>query len=425
MPTPRVAYLTSWFPAPTETFILNELRGVLDMGLDVDVFPLFGAAKGPRHPGTDAVLERTHYMPLVGILLAQLHWLRERPRAYLAIWWRAIVGHLRAPLDLLKTLLVLPRAMWIAREIRRRGIPHVHAHWATHPALVAWVIRRLTGASYSFTAHAHDLYLHHAMLPEKVREARMVVTISEFNRRLIGALCGTEGERKTRVIRCGVDPDSFRRPETPVVAEGPPLVLCVAGLRDYKGQVHLVDACAALRDRGVSFRCVIVGEGPERGRLLRRIGERWLGRHVELAGALPQDRVRQLVREAQVVVHPSVVTPSGMMDGIPVAIMEAMAAECAVVTTRVSGIPELVKDGESGLLVQPEDPAGLAAAVERLLGDPALRVALGAGARKAVLERFTLQENVALLHRELARAAVTHVPEDRRTLPGLPAPAEA
>src|SRR5512133_751633 len=143
-----------------------------------------------------------------------------------------------------------------------------------------------------------------------------------------------------------------------------PVVACIAGLRDYKGQRHLVDACALLRDRGVPFLCLLVGDGPERARL---------GDEVLLLGARAQEEVQRLLATADVAVHPSVRTPSGMMDGIPVALMEAMATGCPVVSTRVSGIPELVEDERTGLLVEPRDAAQLADAIQRLLADPALR----------------------------------------------------
>ncbi len=402
-PTPRgprggrVAYLMSWFPAPTETFILHELLELRRQGLELDVFPLLGAAPGPRHPGVDELLARTRYHRGLSaeVVAAQLHWLVRRPRAYLRAWARAIRGNLRSPGFLARALVVVPRAAFIARQIEARGHTHVHAHWATHPALAALVVKELTGTGYSFTAHAHDLYLDRAMLEEKVREARFVVTISEFNRALLRDLYGEAAARKTSVIRCGVDPARFQ-PRPHPARTGPAIIACIAGLRDYKGHRYLVDACAALRERGVSFRCLLVGDGPERAALARQIAARSL-REVELLGAQPQDKVRELLATADVLVHPSVITEKGMMDGIPVALMEAMATACPVVSTRVSGIPELVRDGKTGLLVEQRDATALADAIQRLVEDPALARSLGMAGRRAVLREFTLERNGALL----------------------------
>lgn len=394
----RVAYFVSWFPAPTETFILHEMLELRSRGLEIDVFPLFGAAPGPRHPGTDEMIARTRYHRALTleVLAAQAFWLLTRPLAYLRAWARAIRGNLASPAFLLKAIAVVPRAAFIARLVSARGHAHVHAHWATHPALAALVVKELTGVGFSFTAHAHDLYLDRSMLEEKIRDARFVVTISEYNRQLIRELYGEDAAGKTAVIRCGVDVRSFRPPAEPRRAPELPLVACVAGLRDYKGQRHLVDACALLRARGVAFRCVLVGDGPERSRLARRIAELGLA-EVELAGALPQDRVREVLARASAVVHPSVTTEAGMMDGIPVALMEAMAAGCAVIATRVSGIPELVEDGRSGLLVEQRDPRALADAIARVLSDRELAARLGREGRQAVLRRFSLASSGAAL----------------------------
>ncbi|WP_143827920.1 glycosyltransferase family 4 protein [Anaeromyxobacter sp. Fw109-5] len=393
----RVAYLMSWFPAPTETFILHELLELRRQGLDIDVYPLLGAAPGPRHPGAEEMVARTRYhRGLSGeVVAAQLHWLRRRPIAYLRAWARALRGNLRSPGFLARAAVVVPRAAFIAREVEAGGHAHVHAHWATHPALAALVVKELTGTGYSFTAHAHDLYLDRAMLDEKVREARFVVTISEYNRAFLRDLYGEEAAAKTTVIRCGVDPTRFQ-PRPQPVRQGPPIIACVAGLRDYKGHRHLLDACALLRDRGVAFRCVLVGDGPERAALQRQLAALQL-EQVELLGAMPQDKVRELLGAADVVVHPSVVTGAGMMDGIPVALMEAMAMACPVVSTRVSGIPELVRDGKTGLLVEQRDAAGLADAIQRLVEDPALARRLALAGRRAVLREFTLERNGALL----------------------------
>jgi glycosyltransferase involved in cell wall biosynthesis len=393
----RVAYLMSWFPAPTETFILHELLELRRQGLEIDVYPLLGAAPGPRHPGADEVIARTRYHRGLSreVLEAQLHWLAKRPRAYLRAWGRALRGNLRSPGFLARALVVVPRAAFIARQVEERGHRHVHAHWATHPALAALVVKELTGTGYSFTAHAHDLYVDRTMLGEKIREARFVVTISEYNRALLRDLYGEAAARKTSIIRCGVDTARFPLRAQPV-RDGAALVACVAGLRDYKGHRYLVDACARLRERGVSFRCVLAGDGPERAALAKQIAALALG-EVELLGARPQDEVRELLARADVLVHPSVVTRAGMMDGIPVALMEAMAVGCPVVSTRVSGIPELVRDGKTGLLVEQRDAAALADAIQRLIDDPALARRLGVAGRRAVLREFTLERNGAHL----------------------------
>jgi colanic acid/amylovoran biosynthesis glycosyltransferase len=411
----RVGYLMSWYPAVTETFILHEMLELRRLGVDLEIFPLFGAAHDARHPGADALGDRVHYHRGLSLELAaaQLHWLVRRPRAYLLAWVRALRGHAQSPLLLAKALVVVPRAALIARRMEERGIRHVHAHWATHPALAAFVVRELTGIGYSFTAHAHDLYLDRPMLGEKIRAARFVVTISRFNRALIERVCGAAAAAKTHVVPCGVDPRLFRR-RRPRAPGGALRVACVAGLRDYKGHRWLLEACAVLAARGVPFECVLVGDGPERAAVEARISFLGLSGRVRLLGNQPQDRIREVLDASDVMVLPSIVTADGMMDGIPVALMEAMAMGVPVVSTRVSGIPELVEDGRTGLLAPEKDATALADALERLFREPDLARRLAAQGREHVLRHFNLVRNVARLRRHLLAALGALPPEDAR-----------
>jgi glycosyltransferase involved in cell wall biosynthesis len=281
-----------------------------------------------------------------------------------------------------------------AVEAERRGVERIHAHYATHPALAAWVASRLTGLPYSFTAHAHDIYVERPMLAEKLAEADFVVAISDYNRRLLEDLYGENA--RIRVIHCGIEPRFFAPREQPPVHEAP-RILCVASLEEYKGHPHLLHACALLRDRGLAFRLLLVGEGEDRPALERLVTELGLGDSVELLGAQPRERVAELLADADAFVLPSVVTASGKKEGIPVVLMEALAMEVPVVATRISGIPELVEDGHTGLLVPERDPDALAGALERVLGDPDGARRMAAVGREKVLAEFDLRRNTAQL----------------------------
>jgi glycosyltransferase involved in cell wall biosynthesis len=173
----------------------------------------------------------------------------------------------------------------------------------------------------------------------------------------------------------------------------------VASLRDYKGHRYLIDACKQLVEQDVPFRCLLVGEGEERPNLETLIQRRGLADKVQLLGAQPQDRVRELLRVCDAVVLPSVITDYGKMEGIPVALMEALAAERPVVATRISGIPELVEDGVTGLLVPERDPLQLAHALQRLAREPLLALSLGSAGREKVLRQFNLADNTEALVR--------------------------
>jgi glycosyltransferase involved in cell wall biosynthesis len=392
----------SRFPKISETFILNEILELERLGLRVEVFALLREDAPVSHPEARRIAERAVYGTSVPRLVrAQLHWLRRRPGTYLRTWWRALRGNATSPKFLLRTPMTVACGALFALEAERRGVEHVHAHYATHPALAAWVVGRLTGLPYSFTAHAHDIYVERPMLAQKLAGARFAVAISDYNRRLLEELYG-ENER-IRVIHCGIEPHFFAPREQPPAA-GALRILCVASLEDYKGHPHLLEACALLRDRGVPFRLLLVGEGEDRPAIERRVAELGLGDSVELLGAQPRDRVAALLAETDVSVLPSVVTASGKKEGIPVVLMEALAMEVPVVATSISGIPELVEHERTGLLVPERDAEALAEALERIHRDREAARAMAAAGRQKVLAEFDLRRNTAAL-RDLLTAA--------------------
>jgi glycosyltransferase involved in cell wall biosynthesis len=276
------------------------------------------------------------------------------------------------------------------------GVDHVHCHFANHPAVAGFLVHRLTGIPYSFTAHGSDLHVDRHMLCRKVAEAAFVVTISEYNRRLILHECGERFGDKVTVIHSGVDTSLFDGSDRPSSSDTF-TILSVGTLHEVKGQTVLVDACRRLADSGVNAVCRLVGSGPDRDRLERQIASSGLTGRVILEGSRTRDEVAALLREADVLAAPSVPTKAGKREGIPVVLMEAQASALPVVASDLSGIPELVEDGVTGLLVPPGDPGALARALERLAGDPELRRRLGAAGRQKVVREFELRRTAAAL----------------------------
>jgi colanic acid/amylovoran biosynthesis glycosyltransferase len=276
-----------------------------------------------------------------------------------------------------------PVAAWHARELRADGVDHVHAHFAHYPALAAWIAHELTGVPYSFTAHANDIFVHHGMLARKASDAGFVATISEFNRDFLRARGAVA---PIRIVHCGVDPADYAF-AAPAERDGrAPRVLCVAAFREPKGHEVLLRAVAEAPPRLARARVDLVGDGPLRPRLEALAAELGIADRVTFHGSLPAPAVTELLRASDVFVLPSVITAEGDMDGVPVALMEALAVGVPAVSTRVSGIPELVRDGRTGLLAEPGDPASLAAALEATLADPeAARERATAG--RALVER--------------------------------------
>lgn len=390
-----VAVLLSRFPLVTETFILREVEEMERQGQPVLLVPLLREEPRVVHREAEPWVRRALYTPFLSpaIAAANLRALRRHPRRYAGLVGRVLRGTAPSAGFLARTLALLPKSVYLAERLHEAGVGHVHAHFATHPALVAHIVSGLTGVPYSFTVHAHDLFVRRTFLEEKIRSARFVRVISRFNRDLLARLYPDAVQDKVHVIHAGVDPDDYgaSSPE----ASGVPRLLCVAALKPYKGLPVLLEACRRLRDEGVAFRCDIVGDGPLRRHLEREIAARHLASLVHLLGPRRQDEVTQLLSRASLVVLPSVVAADGQTEGIPVSLMEAMAARRPVVASRLSGIPELIDDDESGWLVPPNDAAALATAVRRLLRDPELARRMGARGRAKVQSDFRLEDCVA------------------------------
>jgi colanic acid/amylovoran biosynthesis glycosyltransferase len=395
--TLKVAYVMSRFPKISETFVITEVLAVERLGIRVELFPLLRERQEVVHPEAVPLVERAHYIPFLSlrVLASQLHWLRRAPRRYLGTVFAVGRGTWGSANFFVGGLGIFPKVAHAARQMEAEGIAHVHCHFANHPALAGFVIHRLTGIGYSFTAHGSDLHVDRHMLCEKAREASFVVAISAYNRDLIVRECGGRMTEVT-VIHCGVDTELFRPPSAR--GQGSPLrVVCVGTLHEVKGQRILIEACRLLRNEGVELECRLVGAGEDAAALARLVGDLGLEASVRLEGALTRPELLDVLRHADVLAAPSVPTARGKREGIPVVLMEAMAAGVPVVATKVSGIPELVEDGSTGLLVPPGDARALAGALRRLHDEPDLARRLTVAARDKVEREFDLEKSAAAL----------------------------
>ena len=395
---PNVAYIMSRFPKLSETFVLYEMLALQQQGVGVEAFPLINERAKVIHAEAKQFVERAHYLPVLSlaIMLANLHFLLKRPLAYLGTWLAVLRGTFGSTNYMIGGLGIIPKATKFAYDMQRMGVTHVHAHFANHPTVAALVVHRLTGIPFSFTAHAHDLYVDQHMLAEKVRAAKFVVAISQYNKELIVKHAGEAMREKIQVVHCGVDTRLFQ-PRPQPSAGGPFTIVCVGSLEEKKGQTYLIEACRILKGRGLNFACHLIGDGDCRPALEAQVARDGLGDVVRLAGGRPRDEVLKMLATADVVALPSIRTKSGKMEGIPVALMEPLACEVPVVSTRTSGIPELVEEGVTGLLVPPENPQALADALERLAHDPELGRRMGRAGREKVLREFDLTDNTARL----------------------------
>jgi glycosyltransferase involved in cell wall biosynthesis len=330
----------------------------------------------------------------------------RRPRRYLQTL--ALAQRLSAPgaRSRLWHLFYFVESIVIWRQLRRRGITHVHVHFANVAADVGMLAAHFgqrERCSWSFTMHGpteFDDVVGYA-LAEKVRGAGLVVCIGDYCRSQLMKLVEPSYWDKLRIVHCGLDPASFPRVERGGHADGELEILCVGRLVPEKGQAVLLEAMAELGARGILARATIVGHGPDRARLEARARELGVAERVRFVGAVGQDRMPAHYAAADVFCLPS------FAEGVPVVLMEAAASGMAIVTTRVAGIPELVHDGVSGAVVEPGRADAIADAIARLAVDPELRRRWGAAARDHVTAAYDIADSARQLHELFQRHAAT------------------
>ena len=385
--------LVKIYPKLSETFILEEILGLERLGLALRLYALGPATDAITHPAVARVRAPLVVVPTSvrsharEFATRHARLLRAAPLRYLATLAFALGRGRRGLHDLM-------RAGWLAVQLRDDGVEHLHSHFISAPADIAELVSRLSALPFSVSAHAKDIYLSEpAELQRKLLAARFTVTCTEINRQVLATIAP---QAPVHRMYHGVDHALFH-PTQRALAVGAPLIVSVGRLRAKKGLDNLIDACALLRQRGQAFACEIVGYGEEQARLQAQIDRLGLTDQVRLVGKLAREQVIERYAHAAVYVQPSRIAADGDRDGIPNVLLEAMAMGLPVVASRVSGIPELVGDGDNGLLVEADQPAALADAITRLLKQPALCASLGCRARATVTELFDNDRNLRLL----------------------------
>ncbi len=399
-----IGYVLKRFPRLSETFILNEILALERLGVDVEIFSLLRPPPEARHGLLSELRARITYLPafkkLADIEMAEGLDLRLCSLASSLPTNDHCFGPLFPGKTVEQVAALHLKASTLAVLANARGIDHFHAHFCSDATTVALLASKLAGIGYSFTAHARDIF-HVYASPEaddamrriKVDAATFAVTVSDYNKKHLAGLAPTSADRIHRIYN-GIDLNRFR----PAPSAGDAnLVVAVGRLIEKKGFSDLIDACRLMRDDGVRFRCKIVGDGPLREDLLAQVSALDLSGCVELVGVMRQEQLIPTLGEASVVVLPCLVSRSGDRDGLPTVLLEAMALGRPVVTTTVSGGPEIVAHGETGLLVEPQNAMALAASIEVLLGDPQAADKMGRAGRRRAERLFSLERNAGAL----------------------------
>lgn len=367
----KIAYLTNCFGIQSHTFIRREIAELNKLGIDVELFGIHEEMSDRLTPTERTLVERTTYLyPLrvLRILWLNLRWLVFRPGRYLATLKTAFTNGERKPAQRLKLIYHFFIAPYLADAMERRQVEHIHAHFLNVSSTMAMYASLLTGIPYSITVHSAGTRNapHIIGIPLKLKYAQFLMMISHYNIDYFDEIFPCR--QKSTVVRCGMDLQQypFRKPVSIAAADTvqPVSVLAVGRFVEKKGFHYLIEAMAILRDEKVPATLEILGSGPLEQDLKRRVKALDLEDLVTFFGAASTDDVRTKMLGVDVVAVPSVTGASGEMEGIPVVIMEAMALGVSVVSTRHSGIPELVRDGETGLIVDEKDVVALASALQ-------------------------------------------------------------
>lgn len=411
-----IAYLNSEYPSLSHTFIEREIRGLRERGFEIRTFSVRAATgQGRIGSANRAAAEETVVLQAGwGTLLREL-----------------LAGAAQSPLGLLRALAASQRlsppgigyrlrhaayvvqGVRLARSLGEAGIRHVHVHMANNGAAIAMMACAFDPRlRYSLSIHGSAEFFHVDTwtLKEKAEGAAFVRCISEFCRAQVMAWTDPEAWSRFHIVRCGIDPATYS--PRPMERSGPLRILTVGRLHPIKGYDVLLDACGRLKREGVEFEVEMIGDGPMRARLESQIARLKLAGCVRLVGAVDQDRIGEHYDRADIMVI------SSFMEGVPVVLMEAMAKELGVVSTRVGGVPELVDDGTSGFLVAPGSSAALADGIRRYAVDRSLCRAHGKTGRGRIIGEYSVGGTADGMANLFAR----YLPADER-LQTVPRPA--
>ncbi len=377
----------------TTTFIDREILEVERNGINLVLISIRQPDPFEMTPEVRRLAQKTKYiLPVTWykFLMANLYLMITRAKDYFSTLFYLLTG----PHDKLslraKTILHFAEGIRAAEILIAEGVNHIHAHFADRAAIAALVASRILKIPYSLTAHANDIYVSPVMLSEKIKNAKFTTTCTAYNRDYLERKIGQRVELIYHGIEINDKHPGSRKPKNESCA---PLILSVGQLNEKKGFSYLLEACGILKSQGRNIRCEIIGEGPGRKDLLRLIDNLAIDKTVSLCGALSNDEVMARYAQADIFVLPCVVASDNGRDGIPNVIIEAMANRLPVISTRLSGIPEVVEHNVNGLLVPPNDSAALAAAIAKLLDQYKLCVRLGLQGRLKVEQNFDIRKN--------------------------------
>lgn len=393
-----VAYVLLWFPLSSETFIYREIRELMDLGLRIRVYTMYGKSlKGcskemRAFPGK---ITRMGLKSFFSILGAFFRALRKKPGLVGKLLREGFFRRMRNMEALGENCWCFMAGFLLAEKCQEDGVDLIHSAWANGPATAAWVASRLSGIPFAFTGRAGDIYPQDGLLAEKSADALFIRTNNAANVRWLQKFCPASQQDKVKLIYNNL---TFRKTKPKERQFEPPYrILAIGRFVRTKGFPQLLTAMARLRREGMQVKLTLVGNGSWGRKLFRMRKNLHLEDCVEMPGFVPHDELENFHEKFDLLVVPSVIHDNGDRDGIPNVIMEALNGGMPVVATDVCGISEVIRDGETGFLVPQRDPVALANAIRKMLGDSKKAQKMGLAGKALVACMFDTQKNTQAL----------------------------
>jgi len=392
----KIAYITAQVPyGQGETFIIDEILAIKEAKVDLLIIPR-SPTKKVFHKEAKNLLPNTIWLPLINLEIVYIFLISLIAKPHLWQILLSVVRNSRTLKILVKNLIVIPKGIFIANLLWEKRVNHIHAHWGSTTATMAWIVSKLTGIPWSFTLHRWDIKENN-MLKEKVKSAKFVRCISENGKNELLEIIGIDFKNKIKVIHMGVkipsnigeiykDKKYFK-------------IITPANLLPVKGHRYLIEACSILVEKGIkNFKFIFYGEGLSRKELEELIKKKSLKNYIKMLGMIPHEKLMGIYKSKNVdiVILPSVNTKNGEHEGIPVSLMEAMAYSIPVISTNTGGIPELLSD-KAGVIVEEKNSKQLALAIKKIIKNRNIRENIGRQGNKRVCKEFNIQKNTEKL----------------------------
>lgn len=379
----KIAYVLQMFPKLSESFVLNEIVELLKRGHDVHIFSISRSCEMITHKEIEEynLLEQAHYFAPKLVFT-------NNPFRFSMYFAKALIWSLSTGNISKNELKADVKLAYFATIMKEKDVELIHAHFA-NVGSVARRLGKMLGLSYTLTVHAFDIYMDQDTdeLRKVMNDAESVVTISEYNKNYLTGEIGVNN--KIELIRCGIDLDKFKS-QKKLRADDKIRMLTVARLVEKKGIAYLIKAIPMVIKEMPKCKFTIIGSGPLYDHLQQLVRDLDIERYVQFRGDVSDSELMQYYDDADMFILPCIITENGDRDGIPVSTMEAMAMELPVISTTVSGLPELVEDGASGILVTPKDEKAIADAIITLCKDSELRINMGEKGREIIEKKFNI-----------------------------------